>query len=109
MRQRAVPWRAPATMIASLLAACALAISHHFFYASLDGTHVAPPQTEGVRQSLVSRQQLNTGGGTALAFLVKMFLVLSVSTAYTQVFWWNTAMDGRLEKSTPSAESEGMA
>ncbi|KAK3661743.1 hypothetical protein LTR56_000234 [Elasticomyces elasticus] len=95
MGQKAIPWQAPATMITGLMAACALAIGHHFFYASLDGTHVAPPPVEGARRSLVSQQQLNTGGGTALAFLVKMFLVLSVSTAYTQVFWQNAAMDGR--------------
>ncbi|KXS97850.1 hypothetical protein AC578_7656 [Pseudocercospora eumusae] len=41
----------------------------------------------------LSQQQINTAVGTALAFLSRSCLVLALSTAYTQAFWWTITRD----------------
>ncbi|KAI5457000.1 hypothetical protein BGZ63DRAFT_408464 [Mariannaea sp. PMI_226] len=58
----------------------ALAIGHHFFYASLRGTSVIDDDGEDT-------QQLNIRYGTAFAFLSKTFFVAAVSSAFTQHIW----------------------
>lgn len=69
-----------------VLAGVSLAIDHHLYYSSLDGNEV--PEIEwNLLGGRVSKQQLNTAAGTAMAFMVKAFLVLAISTAYVQGFW----------------------
>lgn len=65
-------------MFGSFLAGVALAFGHHFFYLSLDKKPTG---------NAIFQQQVNTNIGTALAFLVKMFLVIAVGAAYVQLFW----------------------
>jgi hypothetical protein len=83
---RSIHWLAPCLMLGSFAAGVGCAAAHHFFYDSLIGQHA---ETEGhsLLGTRYSGQQLNIAIGTALAFLVKTFLVLSVSTAFCQVFW----------------------
>jgi len=64
-------------MIASLFSGILLALGHHLFYNRLKGQLV-----RGVTQ-----QQLNIAIGTSFAFLIKTFLVVAVSIAYTQIMW----------------------
>ncbi|KAF2093384.1 hypothetical protein NA57DRAFT_81312 [Rhizodiscina lignyota] len=73
-----VHWQAPVMMVCSLLAGIGFAIGHHFFYQSLH--HV--PTSDATFE-----QQVNTAIGTAFAFIVRMFFVLSISMAYWQLFW----------------------
>lgn len=81
-----IPWQAPATIILSLAAGVLLAIGHHLFYNHLHGRSA---RTDGwqILGSDVSPQQLNIAIGTAIAYLVKTFLVLALSTAYLQLLW----------------------
>ena len=70
-------WRQPSMMLGSLLAGTVAAISHHVFYNSLDGQVVGDE----------SSQQWNFRIGTGFAFLVRVFLSLSMGTAIVQCFW----------------------
>lgn len=72
-----VNWRAPSLMLASLLCGAALALGHHFHYASLDGTVVS----SGPRQEWALRF------GSAFAVMVQSCLVASVAVAYAQRVW----------------------
>jgi len=81
-----VYWAAPATMVTALLAGLLLALGHHGFYASLEGSE-APTGYYSCAMINVSRQQFNTAVGTLFASLVKATLALAVSTAYVQAFW----------------------
>lgn len=76
--RKRIHWRAPAIMVSSLLVGFALVLGHHFFYQSL---HLLPTREARFEQ------QLNTNIGTAFAFVVRMFFVISVATAYWQLFW----------------------
>ncbi|KAL4790489.1 hypothetical protein BDV19DRAFT_394059 [Aspergillus venezuelensis] len=58
--------------------AVGLAIGHHFYYYSLDGTLV-PGQTQ---------QAWSLRVGTGLAFLTKTFLTTAVGIALVQNLWW---------------------
>jgi hypothetical protein len=73
-----VHWKAPLVMLSSMVLGIAFTIGHHLFYQSL---HHKPTG------DAVFAQQINTGIGTAFAFIVRMFLVISVGTAYLQLFW----------------------
>ena len=73
-------------MIAALLAGLVFATSHHIFYSNLAGKSSADEDMNILGASL-SKQQVNIAVGTALAFLVKAFLVIAVSTAYIQTLW----------------------
>ena len=64
----------------------AFAVGHHAFYAGLVGT-VVPIGNYTLAGFTISAQQANIASGTALAFLVKAWLVVAVGTAYTQTFW----------------------
>ena len=81
-----IPWQAPTTIVLSLMTGVLLAIGHHLFYASLHGQQA---RSDGYKilGSNVSPQQLNIAIGTAIAYLVKTFLVLALSTAYLQLLW----------------------
>ena len=85
-RTSKVHWLAPAMMLASFIAGSCLAIGHHLFYQSLNGTSVNSDPTQ-ILGTTFSDQELNIGVGTALSFLVKTFLVLAISIAYVQCFW----------------------
>lgn len=76
-RSKGIHWEAPAIMISSFFAGGVCILGHHFFYQSLNHK----PTSDAFQQ------QVNTGIGTAFAFLVKMFLVIAVGTGYWQVFW----------------------
>jgi hypothetical protein len=76
-RRRVIHWRVPAVMLGSLLTGIAGAVSHHFFYSHYDNR----PVRDGTEQKYLSN------GGTAFAFLVKMFLAIATSSAYVQQFW----------------------
>ncbi|KIW03075.1 uncharacterized protein PV09_05721 [Verruconis gallopava] len=73
-----INWRIPSLMVASFLAGGIFILGHHLFYQSLH--HQAT-------SNALFQQQVNIGIGTAFAFIVKMFLVIAVSTGYWQVFW----------------------
>jgi hypothetical protein len=83
---RKIHWRTPAALVSSLFAGIALALGHHFLYQTLAGTTVHDTSRDIIGYG-ISSQQMNIAAGTALAFLVKVCLVLSVTIAYTQVFW----------------------
>ena len=74
-------------MIVFFTLATATAIGHHLFYQSLTGT-LAPDAAYAVFGANFSKQQLNIAVGTAFAFFFKAFLVLALSIAFTQSFWW---------------------
>jgi len=71
-------WRVPTTIVGSFLAGLALALGHHFFYESLAGQPVSDDEYY---------QLLNKGIGTALAYLVRAALVISIGSTYWQIFW----------------------
>ena len=73
-------------MLGALLTGSTLAVGHHLFYQSLDGT-AASANTYLVLGASISYQELNIAVGTALAFLVKASLVFSVSISFIQLFW----------------------
>ncbi|KAL4916640.1 hypothetical protein BDW62DRAFT_101467 [Aspergillus aurantiobrunneus] len=73
-----IHWRMPTAMVVCWIIGLALAIGHHFYYASLDGTRVGNQ----------SKQEWALRFGTALAFLTKTFLTTAVGIACIQNFWW---------------------
>ena len=77
-KRRGIHWKAPTVMVVSFVLGAIFIAGHHFFYQSLHHT----PTGDAIFQ-----QQIGTGIGTAFAFIVKMFLVISVATGYWQVFW----------------------
>ena len=85
-QERHIHWLAPTSMLAALTAAILFALGHHLFYQKLNGTETP---TDDLRFASLSysKQQMNIQVGTAFAFLVKASLAVSVSIAYTQVFW----------------------
>ncbi|KXT10354.1 hypothetical protein AC579_9159 [Pseudocercospora musae] len=87
-----IHWLAPVTILSSLIGGTCLAIAHHLFNSSLKGTLVDADPYELVNFE-VTQQQINTAVGTALAFLSRSCLVVALSTAYTQAFWWTITRD----------------
>ena len=81
-----VHWLAPTTIILALLIGVLLALGHHIFYARLDRKSV-PTGSYTFAEKHLPRQQFNTFVGVALAYLVKTFLSLALSTIYIQFFW----------------------
>ncbi|KAL4883789.1 hypothetical protein BJY04DRAFT_24461 [Aspergillus karnatakaensis] len=71
-------WRMPTAMTVCWFVGVGLAIGHHFYYYSLDGT-IVPGQ---------SQQEWSLRIGTGLAFLTKTFLTTAVSMACVQNLWW---------------------
>lgn len=72
-----IHWRAPALMIGLFVVGIVLAVGHHFYYQSLDGTTVSSD----------TRQEWALRAGTAFAFLTHSSLVASAGTAYAQRLW----------------------
>lgn len=72
-------WRAPTIMFVSLLLGIASAFGHHLFYDYCNNREAS----ESLQQQWVTR------GGTAFAFVVKMFLATSTGTAYVQQAWFS--------------------
>ena len=87
-RQKAprIHWVAPTVMVSSLFAGLLFALGYHLFYQNLAGKSSTKESLDLLGSNL-SIQQFNLAVGTALAFLVKAFLVLAVSTGYVQTFW----------------------
>jgi hypothetical protein len=85
-RSQHIHWVTPVIMTSAFFAAVMLALGHHLFYASLAGSE-APTGAYSIVGADIPRQQLKTGVGTALAFLVKSFLSTTVSVASIQAFW----------------------
>lgn len=77
-QQDGIHWRMPAAMCACWIIGLGLAIGHHFYYYSLDGTRVGNQ----------SKQEWAQRFGTAFAFLTKTFLTTAVGIACIQSFWW---------------------
>ncbi|CAI6296044.1 unnamed protein product [Periconia digitata] len=75
-----VHWQAPVVMLSALAAGFAFFLGHHFFYLSL---HHVPTKDAAFEQ------QVNIAIGTAFAFIVRMFLAISVATVFWQLFWHN--------------------
>ncbi|KAL3478958.1 hypothetical protein BJX99DRAFT_93954 [Aspergillus californicus] len=73
-----IHWRMPTAMCSCWLLGIGLAIGHHFYYASLDGTLVGSQ----------SQQEWSSRIGTGLAFLTKTFLTTAVGIACVQNLWW---------------------
>lgn len=74
-------------MIASLVASMLLALGHHLFYARLEHSLV-PTEPIRVAGHNLTPQSFNTAVGTAFAFFIRMLLVIAMSTAYVQLFWY---------------------
>lgn len=83
---KSVHWLAPTTIILALLFGISLALGHHIFYARLDQKSV-PIGFYAFAGKQLPEQQFNTSVGIALAFLVKTFLSIALSTIYVQFFW----------------------
>ena len=81
-----IHWVAPVGMVGALFVGLLFALGHHLFYSSLAG-HPAPTGTYKIIGTDISRQQLNTAVGTAFGFLVKSFLMITISIAFIQAFW----------------------
>lgn len=71
-------WRAPITILTAFVAGLGLALCHHFIGWYLDGKVVT---SVSVSQGWVFRIS------TALAFLVKMTLAISIASAFAQFQW----------------------
>jgi hypothetical protein len=71
-------WRTPTVIVLAYIAGLAFAISHHIFYASLNGKSI---------DSNLFGQQMNIAIGTTFAVLVRAALVTAVGTVYWQTFW----------------------
>ncbi|KAL5336846.1 hypothetical protein BJX70DRAFT_260929 [Aspergillus crustosus] len=76
--QHGIHWRMPAAMITCFVIGLGLAIGHHFYYYSLDGTRVGDQ----------NKQEWALRFGTGMAFLTKTFLTTAVGIACIQNFWW---------------------
>lgn len=72
-----IHWRAPALIAGLLFAGIALALGHHFYYMSLNGTVVSSD----------TRQEWALRFGSAFAFLTQSSLVASAGVSYTQRLW----------------------
>lgn len=72
-----IHWKAPALIVGFLVIGIALALGHHFYYRSLDGTVV----------SSQARQEWALRFGTAFASLTQSALVASAGVSYTQRVW----------------------
>lgn len=81
-----IHWLLPVGMVGALFVGFLFALGHHLFYASLAGTP-APTGTYDIVGASISQQQLNTAVGTAFGFLVKSFLIITISIAFIQAFW----------------------
>ncbi|KAL4786620.1 hypothetical protein BJX76DRAFT_95580 [Aspergillus varians] len=73
-----IHWRMPTAMAVCWIIGLGLALGHHFYYFSLNGT-VVPGQTQ---------QEWSLRVGTGLAFLTKTFLTTAVGIACVQNLWW---------------------
>ncbi|KAI3324275.1 hypothetical protein HD806DRAFT_543655 [Xylariaceae sp. AK1471] len=85
--QRLIP-RSKRTMLGMAIIGILLAVGHHLFYRNLMGKEppdsVIPVLGNSIR---LTGQQINLTVGTLLAFLVKAFLGIAVSTAHEQHVW----------------------
>ncbi|KAI0967657.1 hypothetical protein F4678DRAFT_239427 [Xylaria arbuscula] len=72
-------------MVGSWLSGVIVALGHHFYYHSIDGS------STDVYQSIFgfrfSSQQITTALGTSFSFVSRAFLIFAASVAYVQVFW----------------------
>ncbi|KJX98786.1 hypothetical protein TI39_contig391g00001 [Zymoseptoria brevis] len=73
-------WLEPTILISSFLIGAVLSIAHHLLYASYRGTRSvgAPGSVESLRIVTI---------GNAFSALVRTSLIITVTTAYWQVFW----------------------
>jgi hypothetical protein len=76
--RKRIDWKVPAIMSTSMILGVVFIIGHHLFYRSLHHTPTG---------DAIFAQQINTGIGTAFAFIIRMFLVIAAGTAYWQLFW----------------------
>ncbi|KAJ9500063.1 hypothetical protein H2202_004454 [Exophiala xenobiotica] len=77
-RPTTIDWRGPLLMLTCFVGAVVLATGHHIFNSYLDGVPVAQ---FALGQQRVSRVE------NATAYVVKLLLVLTTSTAYFQSVW----------------------
>lgn len=87
-KKRGIHWLAPASATGALVAGLLLTVGHHLFYQSL---HETPVCENAFFYRQVSQQQINIAIGTAFAFLAKACMVLAVSIAFVQIFWYATS------------------
>jgi hypothetical protein len=85
-RNMGTHWRAQTLMICAFVGRVLLSLGHDLFYSRFNGT-TAPYGYYHLMRSQVSQQQTNVAIGTALAFLVKVSLVLASAVAFFQIFW----------------------
>ncbi|KAI0198894.1 hypothetical protein F4808DRAFT_462283 [Astrocystis sublimbata] len=77
---------APTLIVTAFSAAVALAVGHHLFYSSLDGTPVlTASRATGFINT--SPQKINITIGNIFSTLVGACLSISVSTSYVQLVW----------------------
>lgn len=77
---RVASWRAPATLLFSLLLGLGIALTHHLVNSHLDRR---PTNSVGFSQAWVSRFN------TALAFLAKLAFTICVGSAFVQRQWYS--------------------
>lgn len=78
-RKVRIHWRAPLTIIVSLLVALLSAACHHLLYSLLDQTEVSDQ---------VLRQQVVVASGFTLALIFRASLSVGLVNSYQQTFWW---------------------
>jgi hypothetical protein len=72
-----VHWRQPTYVLLCTLSAVALALGHHFYYASLSGTPAGSSR----------RQQWANAFGISFSYLVVHLLGISIAVTYSQYIW----------------------
>jgi len=75
--RKSIHWKAPLVVVSSSAFASLIAVTHHELYSYWNNRPVA----NSTQQQWIAR------GGTAFAFLFKAACLISVSTAYVQLFW----------------------
>jgi hypothetical protein len=72
-----IHWSQPSYVLLLTVSAIALAVGHHFYYTSLNGTSAGS----------VTRQQWSITFGSSFAYLVVHFLGAAIVAAYSQYIW----------------------
>jgi hypothetical protein len=72
-----IGWQCPVMMVGFMISGALLALGHHLYYRTLDGTRVTS----------IESQTWATRIGTGLAFLSRAFLVAAVGIAAAQETW----------------------
>ena len=93
-RLRHIHWLVPAFALGSLVDGILLAVGHHLFYNSLNGT-TPSLLVYNFAGSQISGQALNLAIGTTFAFLVRSCLAFAMSLSCVQLAWYTIKRSSR--------------